>query len=323
MLHADRVGPIIDSCVIPSLIMSSPTTGIVLVAIAKNEGRYLVEFVHHYCRLGFEKIIIYDNESTDTTAATLDMLSGVFPVEWRVWASVAGVSPQDSAYRHALESLGDHDGWIAYFDVDEFLMVTGRDTLDDVLERARAGGFSAIGVSQRVFGSNGEQGFRNEPVLERFPNGCEPGHTDCRWFKSIYHRPRTSTIGNCHATPDLQFEYCHPNGAALTFTDIAELPGVAGTTDFSCLQLNHYMTKSFDELLLKRDRGDASAPPELKHVRYADMSLFHDRAAHGSRVFCPHAAEHAALNRAAYAKLVAVHPTVRFPIDPYASQSGR
>lgn len=81
-----------------------------LVAVSKDERRYLVEFLDHYCRLGFTKIIIYDNDRTDTTVVTLDALSRVFPVERRPWVTVPGVSPQYSAYRHALESLGSHDG---------------------------------------------------------------------------------------------------------------------------------------------------------------------------------------------------------------------
>ena len=42
-----------------------------LCAIAKNEGRYLQEWIEYHKMLGVEKFFIYDNESADNTREIL------------------------------------------------------------------------------------------------------------------------------------------------------------------------------------------------------------------------------------------------------------
>ena len=42
-----------------------------LCAIAKNEGRYLQEWIEYHKMLGVEKFFIYDNESADNTRKIL------------------------------------------------------------------------------------------------------------------------------------------------------------------------------------------------------------------------------------------------------------
>ncbi|MFN7604764.1 MAG: glycosyltransferase family 2 protein, partial [Hyphomonadaceae bacterium] len=39
--------------------------------IAKNEGPYLLEWVAYYRSLGFSKIVVYENNSTDRSAVIL------------------------------------------------------------------------------------------------------------------------------------------------------------------------------------------------------------------------------------------------------------
>ena len=38
----------------------------IVLTFAKNEDRYIVEFVEHYLKLGFDKIIIVDNNDQPT-----------------------------------------------------------------------------------------------------------------------------------------------------------------------------------------------------------------------------------------------------------------
>ena len=42
-----------------------------LCAIAKNEGRYLQEWIEYHKMLGVEKFFIYDNDSADNTLEIL------------------------------------------------------------------------------------------------------------------------------------------------------------------------------------------------------------------------------------------------------------
>jgi hypothetical protein len=42
-----------------------------MCAIAKNEGRYLQEWIEYHKLLGVEMFYIYDNESTDNTQSCI------------------------------------------------------------------------------------------------------------------------------------------------------------------------------------------------------------------------------------------------------------
>ncbi|GMA79670.1 hypothetical protein GCM10025880_60870 [Methylorubrum aminovorans] len=48
---------------------------VTLVAIARNEGTYLVEWLAHHLAIGFDRIVVYDNESQDDTRALFKALS--------------------------------------------------------------------------------------------------------------------------------------------------------------------------------------------------------------------------------------------------------
>jgi hypothetical protein len=45
-----------------------------LCSLMKNEGPYILEWVAYHKNLGFDRIVIYDNESTDSGARVMDAL---------------------------------------------------------------------------------------------------------------------------------------------------------------------------------------------------------------------------------------------------------
>jgi len=49
----------------PAVPADRRTPGVTLVAICRNERRFLIEWVAYHRLIGFERIIIYDNETND------------------------------------------------------------------------------------------------------------------------------------------------------------------------------------------------------------------------------------------------------------------
>ena len=56
-----------------------------VVAIAKDEGRFIHEWLAHQLALGFDRVIVYDHQSTDSMPGFLDRVSLHEPVERMPW----------------------------------------------------------------------------------------------------------------------------------------------------------------------------------------------------------------------------------------------
>jgi len=121
-----------------------------LCAIAKDETPFLKEWVGYHQYIGFEKIIIYDNESAvpvrETIAEFFD--SGVADTYF-----IQGDAMQLTAYNHCLKQHGHEFEWLAFFDLDEFLCLK-QDRDARVLMRDYEA-YSGLSVNWDMFGSSG------------------------------------------------------------------------------------------------------------------------------------------------------------------------
>lgn len=270
----------------------------VLAAIAKNEGRYLAEWIVHHRRIGFDEIVVYDNESTDDSWEILRFFAGRIGLQARRWPTLRGASPQISAYNDILNEVREEGTWIAFFDLDEFLVPAEGVRLAATIADRGAEGAGAIGVNQRVFGSNNQEQMEQRPVLDRFRRCTEDRSGECFWTKTIYHSPAVERITNVHFTSLARGTYLHGSGAPISFEEPPKFP-MTTSVDYSALQLNHYITKSLEEFMAKRDRGGAAShDAEQRMSRYADMSFFHNRQFVSNKVEWGAAAAHVAANLA-------------------------
>lgn len=91
---------------------------VAIIAIAKNEQLYLQEWLDYHLQLGFDTIIVADNDDTL-------LLSG-FSSENVIIEDYTGIDKvQSKAYTELFEKYKDDYDWIAFFDIDEFLVLDG------------------------------------------------------------------------------------------------------------------------------------------------------------------------------------------------------
>ncbi len=95
-----------------------------LAAIAKDEGAYISEWVHHHLYFGFDEIEVYVNNSTDCMPELLDVLSSRYPVKFSIQdklASSSGSMFQMKAYTE-MANKARKEGFthILFIDIDEF-----------------------------------------------------------------------------------------------------------------------------------------------------------------------------------------------------------
>jgi len=98
-----------------------PGDTLAICAIAKNESRYLLEWVACHLLAGVDHIRVYDNESTDGTGLMLAALAEHYPVEPVYWPTIEGASPHFSALKDGFAHLAGRYAFVAAIDLDEFL----------------------------------------------------------------------------------------------------------------------------------------------------------------------------------------------------------
>ena len=224
-------------------LLASPGFGVVVVCIVKDEAAYLEEWLAYHAALGVDHFLVYDNGSTDGSAALLERYQNHGLVTRIDWPLGGG---QLAAYNHALRFFGRAADWLAYFDVDEFLVPLVDDdipALPGALPRRGRRPRAAPGVRllrppQPSAGLAIDAYTQVANVLDLDPD-LPPR------VKSIV-RPEGVSAIDIH----LAFPADVPAPGAPTGTAEEAVRGVA--------QLNHYYTRSFEEFEAKRVRGSAT-----------------------------------------------------------------
>lgn len=100
---------------------------VALVAIGRRENLYAVEFVEHYKKLGFDNIFILDNNH-DGEEHFEDVLSPFIESGFvKVLDYRNQTNCQMRAYTEVYAQINKDYDWIAFYDFDEFLFVSGMD----------------------------------------------------------------------------------------------------------------------------------------------------------------------------------------------------
>lgn len=221
----------------------------VIVTIAKEEKLYIQEFIAYYLRMGCSNIFIYDNSDDNELKFLQNESVKVI--------HLPGGQKQLTAYNHFLKTYKNQYDYVGFFDVDEFLVLKKHKTITDFCKDYIPGG--ALGVNWYMFGNNGNTKYENKPVIERFTK------RERRMNKHV------KTIGKC--SDILEMSVHNPNkmrpGCTFKNTFGERINGSFNEhTDDSVVQLNHYFSKSDEELKQKCERGRADIKEKRKYEEY-------------------------------------------------------
>ena len=135
--------------------------------IVKNEEDCIVEWLLHYHHIGFDQVIVYDNGSSDRTAALVNDCAAKIDCRCINWTPKSSLDPQVDAYNDCVQRFGSSTDWLAFYDIDEFLIsADGLLNFKDLLERFYYA--SSIGLNWVMFGSNFKEDKGEELVMEAF-----------------------------------------------------------------------------------------------------------------------------------------------------------
>lgn len=217
----------------------------IVFCCAKNEDEYIREWIEHYLNIGFDKIIIADNNDEEGRLAKVieDYISRgnvqIFPIN-----GLTGMF-QNAIYTMFMNNSNYQ--WCAYFDCDEFLEISK--AYNNIEEMLSSVDEDVLMVHWVVYGANGQiEKNTSISLQERFKEPMYPIalFKENMYMKAIVRGGRTGYFESPHI---------------VKFTDdgntLYNIGGYYTTNDINCnvsfpirlkkCYLKHYMTKSFIE----------------------------------------------------------------------------
>lgn len=238
-----------------------------IVAIAKNEADYVIEWIEFHKIVGVSKFYIYDNESTDDLKHILKKYIENGEV---VYTYFPGKSMQLPAYNDAINKYKYDCKYMAFIDLDEFLAPAINykklpNIIDSILNMSVH--FEGIGVTWRIFGSSG---FKNRPdglVIENFLN---------RGVDKCWQNYHIKTVCNPRAVK----EYTSPHFPTylLGAWNVNEIGRCLHAwfplgQCYDKIKINHYFCKSEEEAKKKFNRGLADREQKYDWKKFNDYDL--------------------------------------------------
>lgn len=227
-----------------------------VTAIIKNEAPYLQEWLAYHLVQGVEHFRLYNNGSDDNLSEALKPFIDVVDVVY-----FPGTCQQIPAYMDATRFMRGKTRWLAYIDIDEFLVP---DKGSVVQALGAYNDVPAVAPHWKMFGPSG---FATRPpglVIENFVYRPEDNFKENAHVKSLANPDCVvGFAGNPHLT------------LGLGTVDTLKRPIYSPFPDpitHEVLSINHYFTKSVEEWGQKVERGVACAMPQRKFEDYLNYT---------------------------------------------------
>ena len=260
-----------------------------LFSAQKDEGPFLIEWILYHRLIGFDDIVMYSNDCTDSSYELLDILASYgLLTHYRTSPSL-----DESAQGHAADLMfKSHHyqkaDWVSWVDADEFICVNCDGHNVDALIDNLGNAFGVF-MNWRLFGDNKISAWRDGSVLEQFDSCARKGNRANNPVKAFFrphhtieelyiHRPVLSdgfpkegldvlgSDGEC--IPMKMVMGKRPHGPPLQVHQ-------TNKRKYSLVQVNHYAVRTFDVFSLKKFRGSGmkaiGASEELRGRRHGDQ----------------------------------------------------
>jgi hypothetical protein len=228
-------------------LLSSPGLRLGIVVIVRDEAPYLEEWLAYHRALGVDHVFLYDNGSRDALHEVVEGWVNHGLLTLLHWPLPGG---QLDAYAHAVRFFGPSVDWLAFIDVDEFIVPLVDDDIPTLL--ARWPNAADVRIPRVDFGFSGHRSPPDGLTVEAYTGvadvfGRDPSKPPR--VKTVL-RPGSVTAVGIH-TATIADVPRHAEGRPVPHDTV-------GAACHPYVQLNHYYTRSFEEFEAKRFRGSAT-----------------------------------------------------------------
>ncbi len=261
--------PVTSSVMVPGLpVANSNREGIAVVAIMKDEAQHLVDWMKFHILAGVTHFFLYDDGSTDGSRELAESVSGASTVviPWKLTVKTVkprvGLSRQVLAYCHAIENFGGAFRWMAFIDIDEYIVPKKELTIVAALEGVK--GKVNISLPWVMFGPNGHINTPDLPAPFAYTRCKRPEAGILLNFKCIVD-PCEITQARLHhfRTISMGKESSNDLGRTVYYKQRDRADFISSEN----IQLNHYFTRSVRDFELKLAKGSGSGHNAQSHFR--------------------------------------------------------
>lgn len=223
--------------------------------VIRDDHDSVIEWINHHLSLGIRPIYVYDHLSLPP----LDTILKRYIIDGRIvyeridlLSQTNGLSPQLFSYNKCLTDHGGKHKWLAFLDVDEFLMFRNGQPVQSLPAFLTAyESFSALAVHWILFGSSEHDSKPLQSVLRSYIKCMPLNHGQHLFVKSIVNTG--CTVG----TTDSPHSFKHNCSSPSVRTNMSPIDGA--TADdlpvHDTLVIHHYATKSLEDFELKVLKG--------------------------------------------------------------------
>ncbi|MDR1310612.1 MAG: glycosyltransferase family 92 protein, partial [Burkholderiaceae bacterium] len=218
-----------------------------VVAIVKDEGLYLAEWIEYHKLVGVDVFFVYDNDSTDNTPEVLAPYIARGDVVYTPWS---GMRQQHRVYNAALQRFRMETRWLAFIDLDEFIVPLKKQCIPDVL----ADFSDQVGLSAHwlMYGDSGHKSFSDGLVIERFTAHALQAD---EWVKTIINPRAAFSMETHHA--------CFVGNHAAVNENRRKVRSRSRPPVAETIRVNHYWGKSWEEYQMKRVKGRVGSRTDI------------------------------------------------------------
>jgi hypothetical protein len=222
----DLTEPIVQNPIVEPVINLAPKRSIIgICAISYRGGAYMYEWIRYHLCLGVDQVYIYNYDDTPPYPNSNSIT--VIPCK--------AVGKEFDVYPHCIQTFGDRHVWMAFMDINEFLVLKVHPSIRPFLHDYR--GCNAIALNRITFGTNGQTDHQEEPVTKRFIRSAAMPDP---YVRTIIQTAYFSSVANKH---HINLTRGHTYNTKYQALD----SGIQrnALTDVACV--HHYYTKSENE----------------------------------------------------------------------------
>lgn len=228
-----------------------------IIAIFKNEANYLKEWIEFHRIVGINHFYLYNNNSEDHYITVLEPYIEAGIVTLIDWPKNQA---QMECYCDGIKKYKNESKWLTFIDIDEFIVPNNTDNIYDFLKtfenRPVVIGywkyFGASGYINRSINNLVTEDFvvgwnKYADIGKCFYNTSYDFNNEYSKNSSFHHFMWTCCRGHNLPPVNVFGKICFPNNHVI--------PKNANVEHFP-LQINHYFTKSYQEYIEKKSKGD-------------------------------------------------------------------
>jgi hypothetical protein len=236
---------------------------IAVCAIFKDEAPYLLEWLAFHKMIGIDLFVLYDNCSNDGGSDLVRASSFARNVTLIDWADRPG---QLSAYNHFRINYAPGFTWVAFIDLDEFIMPLTGSSIRDILLRKTYQPYSQILLQWLVFGPSGHNRRPDGLVIENYTRRLPETAEASRHVKTLVRAAHLLGIDYTPHAAECSGPACNTRGEEV-------LPyAIQPTECHEVMAISHYFTKSEEDWQFKRGRGRGDSLEPYQEQIYFDVA---------------------------------------------------